>query len=187
MLPSWNFSELDIDWSTNMDIDPKETDSLSSIPWFFELGQEQRNRINAISIRKDIDALETIFLEGDKEDFIYVLLNGQVAIEMTIPGHEPVRVHLSKPGEIIGWSSVMPIIRQRTATARATKACQLLAIDSVKFRELCDEDHEMGYYIMRRLANTIATRLLLTRLMLVDLLTHNSPPNSWEYIGATDS
>lgn len=158
-----------------MDINPKETDILNSIPWFFELNQEQRERIYAISIRKQIDALEPIFLEGDKEDYIYILLTGQVAIEMTIPGHDPVRVHLSEPGEIIGWSSVMPVIRQRTATARSTTPCQLLAIDSVKFRELCDEDHEMGYYLMRRLANTIATRLLLTRLMLVDLLTHNPP------------
>lgn len=155
-----------------MDIDPKLHDILNSISWFFELNQQQRNRIGEISIRKDVDELETIFLEGDKEDYTYILLNGQVAIEMAIPGHDPVRVHLSEPGEIIGWSSVIPIIRQRVATARSTTPCQLLAIESVKLRELCDEDHDMGYFLMRRLANSVATRLLVTRLQLVDLLTN---------------
>ena len=136
-----------------MDIDPKLPDILISIPWFLELNLEQRNRNGEISIRREVDGMETIFLEGDKEDYIYILHVGQVAIEMTIPGHEPVRVHLFEPGEIIGCSSVMPIIRQLTATTRSTTHGQLLAIDSVKIRELCDEDHDMGYFLMRRLAN----------------------------------
>ena len=156
-----------------MTTDLRISEILSSIPWFSELEHEQRNSIEKISIQRNVPAGENIFLEGDLEDYLYILLQGQVAIEMTIPGLERICVHLVEPNELIGWSSVTPIIRQRTASARATIASQLLAIDSVKLRELCDDDHDMGYYLMRRLANTIATRLLLTRLQLVEIIKRN--------------
>lgn len=150
------------------------TDILVSIPWFTELNWEQKNRIERISKRLTVAAMENIFLEGDKEDYVYVLLQGQVSIEMEVPGRERLCLHLAQPNEIIGWSSVTPIIRQRTASARALTSCQLLAIDSVKLREICDEDHDMGYILMRRLVNVVATRLLLTRLQMVEFMTNNS-------------
>jgi CRP-like cAMP-binding protein len=150
------------------------TDILGSIPWFTELNREQRNRIERISKRLSVSASEYIFLEGDKEDYVYILLQGQLAIVMMVPGQEELCVHLAQPNEIIGWSSVTPIIRQRTASARALTPSQLLAIDSVKLREFCDEDHDMGYLIMRRLVNVVATRLLLTRLQLVEIITNLS-------------
>jgi hypothetical protein len=39
-----------------------------------------------------------------------------------------------------------------------------LAFNSKLLQQLCDEDHELGYVIMRRLANVVANRLLTTRL-----------------------
>ena len=156
-----------------MSTNSRKSDIISSNPWFSELNNEQLKRIEEISINRDVQGNEYIFLEGDFEDYIYILLQGQVTIEMMVPNHGRISVQLAQPFEIVGWSSVTPIIRQRTASARATTASQLLAIDSVKLRELCDEDHDMGYFLMRRLSNIIATRLLLTRLQLVEIISSN--------------
>src|SRR5574338_19084 len=36
-------------------------------------------------------------------------------------------------------------------------------------RDVCDQDHELGYVIMRRLANIVASRLMISRLQLLDI------------------
>ena len=78
----------------------------------------------------------------------------------------------AEPFDSIGWSSVTPIIRQRTASARAVVNSCLLAVESNKLRQLCEEDHELGYTVMRHLANVIAARLLVTRLQLLAQLSN---------------
>jgi CRP-like cAMP-binding protein len=155
-------------------IDLPLIDILISVPWFSELNDKQIKQIETISKQLTVNATEYLFRQGAKDDYIYILLHGQVAIEMMVPGQDPIIVHQAQPNEIIGWSSVTPIARQRTASARAIKTCNLLAIDSVKLRELCDEDHDLGYFLMRRLANIIATHLLLTRLQLIEKSMHVS-------------
>jgi hypothetical protein len=37
---------------------------------------------------------------------------------------------------------------------------------------MCEEDHDFGYYVMRRLANLVAGRLLTTRLQLLDMFAN---------------
>jgi hypothetical protein len=47
-----------------------------------------------------------------------------------------------------------------------------VAIDANDLRRACDEDHSLGYYVMRRLANVVAGRLLTTRLQLLDMFAN---------------
>jgi hypothetical protein len=58
---------------------------------------------------------------------------------------------------------------------RARRApSRLVAFDAGELRRLCDEDHSFGYYVMRRLANVVAGRLMTTRLQLLDMFAN--PP-----------
>ncbi len=114
---------------------------------------------------------EYLFHQGDKEDYLYILLEGQVAIEVDTPTGERVVLYQAEPVDILGWSSVTPVIRERTASAHALVPSKLLALDAIKLRQLCDEDHQLGYVIMRRLANVIATRLQVTRMELIESLS----------------
>ena len=45
----------------------------------------------------------------------------------------------------------------------------VVATDSEKLRKVCEEDHDLGYFVMRRLANVVASRLMVTRLQLLDM------------------
>jgi hypothetical protein len=45
----------------------------------------------------------------------------------------------------------------------------IVGIDSARLRQLCEADHDLGYVVMRRLANLVASRLLVTRLQLIDM------------------
>jgi hypothetical protein len=54
----------------------------------------------------------------------------------------------------------------------------LALIDSTKLRELCDQDHDLGYHVMRRLANIVASRLMSSRLQLLDMFAEPETKNA---------
>ncbi len=139
------------------------------IPWFKELKLEYIQKIATISHLRHFKAGEVFFHEGDKQDFFYVVLEGRVALDMFIPHHGKVRFYTAEPWDTFGWSSVTPVIHQRTAGAVAVVAGAVIGTDAGKLRQLCDEDHDLGYLVMSRLANVVASRLIVTRLQLLDM------------------
>lgn len=156
------------------------TDTLRRIPWFIDLEQSSLDRLAAIAMLHEIDAGEFLFHEGDREDLLFILLDGQVTLEIEVPTCGQVLFYTAESLDIIGWSSMTPIVRQRTASARATQHCQLIGFQSKLLQQFCDEDHDAGYVIMRRLANVVANRLLTIRVHLMDLLSHTTSPQTQE-------
>lgn len=145
---------------------------LNKIPWFQELKPEHTRKIASITSLKNAKAGETFFREGDKEDYCYIVIDGRVGLDMFVPERGKIRFYTAEQYEIFGWSSVTPTIRQRTAGATAVIDSLVVRIDAPKLRELCDEDHDLGYAVMRRLANVVAARLLVTRLQLLDMFAN---------------
>jgi CRP-like cAMP-binding protein len=146
--------------------------SLQAIPWFSLMTEDHFIKIVKIATIFSFAPGQVIFHEGDKEDYLYVVLEGRVAIEMTVPGRGRVRILTVDPMEVVGWSSVTPVVRQRTAGARAVLPSRLVAFDARELYILCEEDHDFGYYVMRRLANVVAARLMTTRLQLLDMFAN---------------
>lgn len=149
--------------------------AFQATPWFHELGPEHFNKLVNIANIKNVEAGEELFKEGDKEDCLYVIIEGRVTLEIYIPGRGRMRIYTAEPTDIVGWSSVTPVVRQRTAGARAVLPSKLICFNAADLYNLCNEDHDLGYVIMRRLSNVVASRLLTTRLQLLDMFAH---PNS---------
>ncbi|MCK7527490.1 MAG: cyclic nucleotide-binding domain-containing protein [Ignavibacteriales bacterium] len=118
---------------------------------------------------RHVRAGEVLFREGGAEDYLYIVVEGRVALDMFIPHQGKVRIYTAEPWDVFGWSSVIPIVRKRTAGAVAVVEGSVIAIHSEKLRQVCDEDHDLGYVVMRRLANIVASRLLVTRLQMLDM------------------
>jgi len=142
---------------------------LEKIPWFQELRSEHLQKIMEISQLRSVKAEEILFREGDKEDYLYIVIEGRIALDMFIPHRGKVRIYTAEPWDVFGWSSVTPTIHQRTAGATAVTDGLIVCIDSPRLRQVCDEDRDLGYLVMRRLTNIVASRLLVTRLQLIDM------------------
>lgn len=150
------------------------TSALQSIPWFLELKPGQIDQIAKISRLLQFDAGEVIFSEGEKIDFFLIVLTGVVAVENHVPMRGNVCIFTAEPLDVVGWSSMTPVARQSTSTARAISSTMLIQIDAEALKLLCDQDHDLGYIIMKRLANVVASRLLVTRLQLLDIVANLS-------------
>ena len=146
--------------------------TLQTIPWYQEISPEHFEKLAGISSMIEVEAKHELFREGDPEDYLYVVVTGRVAIEMMIPGRGRMRIYTAEPMDVVGWSSVTPVVRRRTAGAQAVLPSCLIRQDAAKLRALCEEDHELGYIVMRRMANVVASRLLTTRLQLLDMFAN---------------
>jgi CRP/FNR family cyclic AMP-dependent transcriptional regulator len=155
-----------------MDYHEEVISELKKIPWFQDIDGEHLQKIEEISRLRHVRAGEVLFREGDKEDYVFIVIEGRVALDIFIPHRGKIRIYTAEPWDVFGWSSVTPVIHQRTAGAVAVMDGLVICVDAAKLREACEQDHDLGYLVMRRLANIVASRLLVTRLQLLDMFAN---------------
>ncbi len=150
------------------------TEALKTIPWFYDLEPASFERLHGISVLRSLNAGERLFQEGERALEFYVLLEGRIVEEARVPHHGCVGVFAAEPLDVCGWESLTAFIRQRTTNAYAASNCRMIVFDGEALRRLCDEDHELGYVVNRRLGNIIASRMLTSRLHLYDLIANTN-------------
>jgi CRP/FNR family cyclic AMP-dependent transcriptional regulator len=146
---------------------------LCSLPLFSDLSDEHVQVIAGVSTVRPFQEGQEIFHEGDPRDFLYVVLEGRVALEMHVPGRGRLRILTVEPQEVLGWSSVSDVASKRTVTARVVSPANLLVIDAGRLQQACVKDPVLGYAVMHHVANVIAGRLLATRLQLLDMFSQS--------------
>jgi CRP/FNR family cyclic AMP-dependent transcriptional regulator len=112
---------------------------------------------------------EPIFREGDHSSWFYVLVSGNVALEVMASGR-PVRVATLYAGEVVGWSSITGD-NGKQFQARALEEVHALAFDGERLRHACEQDFAFGYFFMRAVLNVTTDRLHAIRSQLLDMYT----------------
>ena len=110
---------------------------------------------------------EPIFHEGDHSSLFYLLVSGNVALEVVAPGR-PVRVATLVAGEVLGWSSLTGDTGKQFQ-ARALEEVHALAFDGARLRHACESDFAFGFVLMRAALAVTAERLHSTRVQLQDV------------------
>jgi len=136
----------------------------------FDLSSHQLEDISRISDLIEIDPGDQPIREGARLDFLYILLEGEIRVEIFIPSRGIVETSRLGPLDMIGWSAMTPVVRQRTATTTALTHCRLLRIDARMLTSLCEKDHDIGFAIYRRVANVTAMSFLTTRIQIMNLI-----------------
>jgi CRP-like cAMP-binding protein len=147
--------------------------TLQSIPCFLDLKPNQLEKLADIVSVHQLDKGECLFNEGDRTDTLFILLDGQVCVTHHIPAHGDLITYIAEPLDFIGWSSLTPVVRQRTGSTCATEPSRLLAFNTDTLMHLCEEDHDIGFVVMRRIANVVASRMLTMRLQLLDIIVQS--------------
>ncbi len=144
---------------------------IKTIPWFLDLSPDSIQRLSGIAELQTFDSGDVIFAEGEQHPYLYVILEGKVTIEGYVPGRGSMPIYTAESLDVVGWSSLTPVVRQKTGTARVITYTKLLSFKSNTLMELCEADCDLGFVVMRRLANIIASRLLTHRLHLLQLIS----------------
>jgi CRP-like cAMP-binding protein len=114
------------------------------------------------------EAGQFIFHEREDADKFYLIRQGKVALQVFSERRGPLTVLTLGEGEILGWSWLFPPHLWRF-TARTLEPTRVFAFDGQCLRAKAEEDHDLGYELLKRFAHVIAGRLEATRLQLVNV------------------
>jgi CRP-like cAMP-binding protein len=98
---------------------------------------------------KTFSAGETVFVEGESGDIMYVVLKGQVEIRV---GEKSLEI--AGPGAVIGEMALIDL-SPRSATAIAQGDCTLAAIDDKQFLSLVVRRPQFAMGMMEIMANRL--------------------------------
>ena len=101
-------------------------------------------------------------------DEFHAVLSGRVGIEIVAPGHRPLVIATVHGGEVVGWSWFVEPHRWHFDVV-ALDDVHALTLDAAALRAACEQDHELGYRVARRLTEVVASRIEATRHQVVDL------------------
>lgn len=111
---------------------------------------------------------EYLFRVDEPADRFFLLREGEVALELQIPGRTRLTMQTQQPGQIVGTSWLLPPYKAGL-DARAMKPVRAVSIDAQCLREKLDDDPLLGFQMVKRFLPILADRLHCARLQLVDL------------------
>jgi len=114
------------------------------------------------------NAGDMIFREGEEANTFYLIRHGKVALETSAPERGSVVIGTLSEGDVLGWSWLVAPYKWRF-DARAMDAVRAIALDGRCLRGRSEEDHDLGYELMKRCAQVMERRLQAARLQLLDV------------------
>jgi CRP/FNR family transcriptional regulator, cyclic AMP receptor protein len=114
------------------------------------------------------NAGELIFRQGHEAEHFYLIRAGKIALEMPVPGRGSVTIQTLGAGEILGWSWLVPPYKWRF-DGRAAETTRAIVFDGNCLRKKCEEDHELGYELQKRVIAILGEHLDATRFRLLDI------------------
>jgi CRP-like cAMP-binding protein len=141
---------------------------LAEHPFFAGLGDHVIDLIVGCASNARFDAGEFLIREGEEANQFYMIRHGRVAVEIVSPERGPIQIETLGPGEILGWSWLIPPYYW-VFDARAVELTRAIALDGRCLRTKCEEDHDVGYQLLKRFSYIVGQRLESTRLQLLDV------------------
>ena len=109
-----------------------------------------------------------IFKEGEEANEFYLIRSGKVALELFAPQGKPIVVETLDAGDILGWSWLLPPYLWKFH-AHAVQDTRAIALDGKCLRAKCEQNHDLGYELLKRFAQIMERRLEATRMQLLDV------------------
>jgi CRP/FNR family transcriptional regulator, cyclic AMP receptor protein len=137
-------------------------------PFLFGLSEEHWKRLQAGARSFTAPAGEYLAREGQPSHAFYLVQAGRVGIGTHLGERGAAPLQTVGPGEVVGWSWLLPPFRWQF-DARALETVHGLAFDSDWLREQCEQDHELGYHVLKQLLFVLAGRLTASRVQRLDI------------------
>lgn len=127
-------------------------------------------RLAELGTLRSFAATDVLMREGEATAFLAVVLEGRVALRLRVPERGPVTIMTVEPGDIVGWSALVPPFRA-TSTAMVMVATDLAYFEGSALRTALAADPELAAEFYPVVLGAVARRLEGTRQQLLDLFS----------------
>lgn len=151
---------------------------LEQVDIFEDLDEARLKLIDEICTPKTFHKDEIIFEENSPSREFFIILDGEVEIQVdpdTIGDfrkdlHQPSTIAVLRRGQSFGEVAIVdPGVRSASAKC-GSEMCKLLVVKRADFINLLESDYEMGYMVMRNFAADLALKIRQTNLMVRESL-----------------
>ena len=152
--------------------------SLKKIFLFQDLDDQEIEQVKALVIPREFAVGETIILEGETGDSMFIMCEGEVEITKRLglvldeeSPRERMIIRLKAEERVCFGEMSLLEDEPRSATVTAVTPCRLLEMDRSSFLRLGKENSDMGCKILWRLAQLLSKYLRKTNQDMVKLTT----------------
>ena len=111
---------------------------------------------------------EWIMHQGGEANRFYLICEGKVSLELTSPKCGTVIIETLGADDILGASWMFePHLWHWDA--RALESTRTIAFNATCLRAICEDDHDLGFELMKRFSRTMIGRLQAARLKSLDI------------------
>jgi CRP-like cAMP-binding protein len=140
--------------------------TLAQHPFLAGLDPRHVRRLAGLGSRRIFDPGQTVFHVRLSADECYLVCRGKVRTSGDLLWGDFIVTQTQVAGDVIGWSWLRPPSEgcgdYGYYTARALEPTELIALDGKALRRCCEEDHDLGYEVMKRFALVILQRVVET-------------------------
>jgi CRP-like cAMP-binding protein len=141
---------------------------LAEHPFFKGLEEEYLTLIVGCASNVRFNAGKTVLREGEEANHFYLIRSGKVSLQLITPNKGPLIIETLDEGDILGWSWLVPPYTWHF-NAKAMELTRMIALDGKCLRDKCENDHHLGYELLKRFGDIMIKRLESTRLQLLDI------------------
>ncbi|MEX0915923.1 MAG: Crp/Fnr family transcriptional regulator [Wenzhouxiangellaceae bacterium] len=131
---------------------------LSDAPVFNGMSAEHIERLAAHATEKTVENNVCLFRGGDPVRHFYLLIDGEISIEVPALTGPTLQVQRLKSVRVLGWSWLLPPFKW-SFNARAETDSKVLEFDGEAVLKECESDPEFGYEVIKRFSGLMAERL----------------------------
>ncbi len=146
-------------------------------PFFKGLSGHHLQLLADSAMEMQFEAGQSILQEGSPANRFYLILEGKVVLESEVKEHGTIPILTLGPGDDLGWSWLFPPYSIHLS-ARALEPTQTIFFYGTRLREQCEQDHELGYQLMKRIAEVATQCLRATQQRLMERVDTSMLPNS---------
>ena len=122
-----------------------------------------------------INPLKDGIISESPANRFYLILEGKVMLESEMEERgEMIPIQTLGPGDDLGWSWLFPPYTLHFS-ARALELTRTIFFYGPRLREQCEQDHELGYQIMKRITEVATQSLGATQRRLMQYIDKNIP------------
>lgn len=127
-------------------------------PFFKGLSQRHFQTLADLAMVKEYKAGDCIALEGDPANRFYLILSGKVELRTETGERNSVLVRMLGAGDDLGWTWLFPPYYFQ-GSAYAVDSVKTIFFYGTRLRQKCEDDHDLGYELMKRVAQVAISHL----------------------------
>jgi CRP/FNR family transcriptional regulator, cyclic AMP receptor protein len=136
-------------------------------PFFKGLSGPHLQLLADSAMEIEFKAGQWIFRKGDPANRFYLILEGKVLIESEVKERGMIPIRTLGRGDDLAWAWLFPPYYMHFS-ACATEPTRAIFFYGTPLREQCEANHELGYQLMKRIAQVVIHNLNATQQRLLE-------------------